>query len=249
MENDVMADRLDKFISENSSLTRSEAKKALALGRVTVNGIISKKGEMKVSETDEVTLDGKNLRKIGLVYVMLNKPAGVISATEDSRDRTVLDLIKENSEIFERCPRNGLFPIGRLDKDTEGLLVISNDGRLSHNLLSPTKHVEKEYIAECEGHLAKDAAERFKEGIQVGDEYRALPAGLSVLKDDGDRCTLKIVLTEGRFHQVKRMCHEVGVEVVHLKRTAFGKLVLPDDLKTGEMRFVKKEEITGECNR
>ncbi|MCR5584641.1 MAG: 16S rRNA pseudouridine(516) synthase [Lachnospiraceae bacterium] len=243
-----MADRLDKFISENSSLTRSEAKKALSGGRVTVNGLVSKKGELKVTDEDEVALDGKNLKKIGLVYVMLNKPAGVISATEDSRDRTVLDLIKENREIFEKCPKNGLFPIGRLDKDTEGLLVISNDGQLSHNLLSPTKHVEKEYIAECEGTLAKDAAERFEAGLQVGDEYKALPAKLTVLSDDGKKCTLKIVLTEGRFHQVKRMCHEVGAEVVFLKRISFGKLVLPDDLKVGEMRFVCKEDITGSDN-
>ena len=240
-----MADRLDKFISENSDLTRSEAKKALSAGRITVNSAVVKKGDVKVTEEDNVTLDGRSLKKIGLVYIMLNKPAGVISATEDKRDRTVLDLIKENREIFEKCPKNGLFPIGRLDKDTEGLLVISNDGQLAHELLSPVKHVEKEYLAVCEGELAEDAAERFECGIQVGNEYKALPAGLTVVSREGNRQTLKIVLTEGRFHQVKRMCHEVGTEVIALKRIRFGNLVLPEDMESGAMCFVNKESITG----
>ncbi len=240
-----MADRLDKFISENSGLTRSEAKKALASGRVTVNEAVCKKSETKVSESDRVTLDGKALKAIGQVYILLNKPAGVLSATEDTRDRTVLDLLKEDPEIRENCPRNGLFPVGRLDKDTEGLLIITNDGVLSHNLLSPTKHVEKEYLAVCDGELAKDAADRFAEGIQVGEEYKAKPAKLTVVSENDNECTLKIVLTEGRFHQVKRMCHEVGVEVRYLKRIRFGKLVLPEDMPVGTMKFIDKKEITG----
>ena len=243
MENDVMPERLDRFISENSHMTRSEAKKALAGGRVTVNGVTVKKGESKVTENDDVTLDGKSLKAAGMVYIMLNKPAGVVSATEDTRDKTVLDLVKENEEIYEKCPKSGLAPIGRLDKDTEGLLVISNDGMLAHNLLSPAKHVEKEYLAECRGKLVENAVRLFEEGIQVGEEYKALPAKLTVVSENASGCTLKIVLTEGRFHQVKRMCHEVGAEVVHLTRIRFGKLVLPDDIKTGEMRFVGKEDI------
>ncbi len=238
-----MADRLDKFISENSGLTRSEAKKALSAGRVKVNSAICKKGETKVTEKDVVTLDGTVLKKIGFVYIMMNKPAGVISATEDSRDRTVLDLIRENKEINDACPKSGLFPIGRLDKDTEGLLVITNDGALSHELLSPAKHVEKEYLARCEGKLDPDAVQRFKDGLRVGEDYTARPAGLTVVSEEENMCTLKIVLTEGRFHQVKRMCHEVGVEVTYLKRIRFGKLLLPDDLKPGEMRFTDSREI------
>ena len=170
MENDVMADRLDKFISENSSLTRSEAKSALAAGRVTLNSSVCKKGETKVTDSDTVMLDGNTLKAAGRVYILLNKPAGVISATEDTRDRTVLDLVKEAPWIREKCPKNGLFPIGRLDKDTEGLLVITNDGVLSHNLLSPKKHVEKEYLAVCTGCLAKDAVQRFDIHC-VGNEY------------------------------------------------------------------------------
>ncbi len=240
-----MADRLDKFISENSKLTRSEAKKALAAGRVSVNSVVCKKGEFKVNEEDEVTLDGKSLKAIGSVYIMLNKPAGVVSATEDTRDKTVLDLIKENSAVFDKCPKNGLFPIGRLDKDTEGIIVISNDGILSHNLLSPTKHVEKEYLAVCDGKLDSDAVQRFADGVQVGEEYKALPAKLTVVSESDIECTLKIVLTEGRFHQVKRMCHEVGVEVRYLKRIRFGALVLDDTMEIGDMRFVRKEDITG----
>lgn len=238
-----MADRLDKFISANSSLTRSEAKSALAAGRVTLNSSVCKKGETKVTDSDTVMLDGNTLKAAGMVYILLNKPAGVISATEDTRDRTVLDLVKEAPWIREKCPKNGLFPIGRLDKDTEGLLVITNDGVLSHNLLSPKKHVEKEYLAVCTGCLAKDAVQRFAEGIEVGCEYKALPAKLTVVSADDGNCTLKIVLTEGRFHQVKRMCHEVGAEVEYLKRIRFGKLELPEDMPVGEMRFVKAEDI------
>ncbi len=243
MENDVMAERLDRFISENSALTRSEAKKALAFGKVTVNGAVCRKGETKVSDEDEVCLYGKQLKTIGLVYVMLNKPAGVVSATEDTRDRTVMDLLKENKEISENCPKNGLFPVGRLDKDTEGLLIITNDGIFSHELLSPNRHVEKEYLAICDGTPVDNAVQLFAEGIEVGTEYKAQPAKLTILSDDGNECTLKIVLTEGRFHQVKRMCHEIGAEVKYLKRIRFGKLLLPEDMKPGDMRFVKKEEI------
>ncbi len=243
MENDVMAERLDRFVSENSALTRSEAKKVLSSGRVSVNSVICKKGDTKVSEEDRVTLDGKLIKTAGLVYILLNKPAGVISATEDTRDKTVLDLLKEKPEILEKCPKNGLFPVGRLDKDTEGILILTNDGILSHNLLSPSKHVEKEYLAVCDGKPSPDAVERFAEGIEVGTEYRALPAKLTVVSETENECTLKIVLTEGRFHQVKRMCHEIGAEVKKLKRIRFGNLLLPEDMKTGEMKFINKEDI------
>ncbi len=243
MEDDVMADRLDKFISTNSGLTRSEAKRALAGGRVTVNGVICKKGDIKTEDTDRIALDGRELKAFKNVYILLYKPAGVVSATEDSRDKTVLDLVKENEEISENCPKNGLFPVGRLDKDTEGLLVISDDGMLAHELLSPKKHVEKEYLAECTGRPADDAAKRFGEGLPVGSEYVAKPAKLVTVSEGENTCTLRITLTEGRFHQVKRMCHEVGVEVTYLKRIRFGKLTLPEDMRPGDMRFIKKEDI------
>lgn len=238
-----MADRLDKFLSDNAGMTRSEAKKAITGGRVRVNDAICKETDRKVSDGDSVTADGKEVRKIGFVYIALNKPAGVISATEDSRDKTVLDLVYENAELEGKIPTKDLFPIGRLDKDTEGIIIITNDGMLSHMLLSPKKHVEKEYIAECSGKLADDAVQRFGEGIMVGEEYRALPAELKVLSKNDDSCSLDIILTEGRFHQVKRMCHEIGVEVEHLRRVRFGKYVLPDTMKLGDMRLIGKDEI------
>lgn len=227
-------DRLDKFLSENSSLSRSEAKNAIKGGRVYVNGQIAKSPEFKVSDADEVVLDKKVLKKVGFIYIVLNKPQGVISATEDGKEKTVIDLIKENPEMKEKIGKKDIFPIGRLDKDTEGLIVLTDDGALCHELLSPKKHVEKVYYAECYGKLSENAVAVFEEGVQVGEDYKAAPAKLEVVEKNEDKCSLLITLTEGKFHQVKRMCHEVGVEVVYLKRIRFGKLELPKELNKGE---------------
>lgn len=243
-----MTKRLDKFLCDNLGLTRNDAKKEISAGSVKVNGETIKKPETKITENDEVTYKSQIIKKIGFVYIALNKPAGVISATEDGKCKTVIDLVYENEEFKGMLPKNGLFPIGRLDKDTEGLIVITNDGMLSHNLLSPKKHVEKEYIAKCEGHILSDACARFAIGIQVGTEYKAMPAKLTVLSEKENEngneyeYDLDIVLTEGKFHEVKRMCHEVGVEVTYLKRVRFGKLLI-SDLKPGEMKFIRKEDI------
>ncbi len=237
-----MQERLDKFLCDNLGITRTDAKKEISAGAVTVNSEITKKPERKITENDEVTYKSQKVKKIGFVYIALNKPKGVISATEDGKCKTVMDLVYENAEFEGLLPKNGLFPIGRLDKDTEGLIIITNDGMLSHNLLSPKKHVEKEYIAKCEGNLDCDAVIRFANGIEVGKEYKALPAVLTVLSEKENEYELKIVLTEGKFHEVKRMCHEVGVEVTYLKRVRFGKMLL-SDLKPGEMKFIRKEDI------
>ncbi|MBO7336293.1 MAG: pseudouridine synthase [Lachnospiraceae bacterium] len=169
---------------------------------------------------------------------MMNKPAGILSATEDGKTRTVLDLVKESEIIPDSIKKKDLFPIGRLDKDTEGLLIITDDGKLSHDLLSPAKHLEKTYFAVCTGEPAKDAAERFRDGIMVGEDYRALPAKLQVVSQGNGRCELLITLTEGRFHQVKRMCHEIGTEVEYLKRVSFGNLKLPEDLRPGDLMLM-----------
>ena len=242
--------RLDKYIAETAGITRKDAKNALSKGRVRVNGQVVKNGDSKVSETDEVTLDGKSLAAEEFLYLMLHKPAGVVSATEDGRDKTVLDLVREQSAPDAESVtaagyflgKREVFPVGRLDKDTEGLLLLTDDGELAHSLLSPKKHVDKVYFARLDGEVPEDAAERFAEGIQVGQEYKALPAKLNVLSVKDGVSEVHITLREGKFHQVKRMCHEIGCEVTYLKRISMGNLVLDETLKPGECRKLTAEE-------
>lgn len=236
-------DRLDKFLAENTDLSRSDAKNAIKKGRVEVDGAKAKSPEMKVDEGNVVTLDGNIVSATGMIYIMLHKPQGVLSATEDGRTRTVIDMVHDHEKIMEKVKKTDLFPIGRLDKDTEGLIFLTNNGMLSHQLLSPKHHVEKKYYAECDGTLSDNASELFEEGLMVGEDYRALPARLEVIEKGPDSCKLYITLTEGKFHQVKRMCHEVGVEVTYLKRVEFGGITLDPSLPVGEMRFLTEDEI------
>jgi 16S rRNA pseudouridine516 synthase len=182
---------------------------------------------------------------------MLHKPAGVVSATEDGRDKTVLDLVKEQSaENPEEAGTTGyflgkreVFPVGRLDKDTEDLLLLTDDGELAHKLLSPKKHVDKVYFARLDGEVPADAATRFAEGIQVGQDYKALPAKLETLSVKDGVSEVYITLREGKFHQVKRMCHEIGCEVTYLKRISMGSLMLDNSLNAGECRKLTPEEV------
>ncbi|MBP3577831.1 MAG: rRNA pseudouridine synthase [Lachnospiraceae bacterium] len=243
--------RLDKYVAESAGITRKEAKTALSKGRVQVNGEVCKNGDRKVSASDTVTLDGKSLKTEDFLYLMLHKPAGVVSATEDGRDRTVLDLVREQSaDSLEEAGVTGyflgkkeVFPVGRLDKDTEGLLLLTDDGELAHKLLSPKKHVDKVYFARLDGVVPEDAPVRFTEGIQVGQEYKALPAKLEVLSVQDAVSEVYITLREGKFHQVKRMCHEIGCEVTYLKRISMGNLKLDETLAPGECRKLTTEEI------
>lgn len=243
--------RLDKYVAESAGITRKEAKTALSKGRVQINGVVCKNGDCKVSEADVVTLDGKSLKKEEFLYLMLHKPAGVVSATEDGRDKTVLDLVREQSATdAESVGENGyflgkreVFPVGRLDKDTEGLLLLTDDGELAHKLLSPKKHVDKVYYARLDGVVPEDAPKRFEEGIQVGQDYKALPAKLEVIAVADGSSEVHITLREGKFHQVKRMCHEIGCEVTYLKRISMGNLVLDEKLKPGECRKLTMEEV------
>ena len=246
--------RLDKFIAEATGLTRKDAKTALNKGRVTINGMVCKDGDKKVSAGDEIYLDGRRLsEQEEFLYLMLHKPAGVVSATEDSRDRTVLDLVREcarknasgEKDLYRiELGKRELFPVGRLDKDTEGLLLLTDDGELAHRLLSPKRHVDKVYYALLDGIVPDDAVKRFAEGIQVGQEYQALPAGLEVLSvcEAEQTSEVKITLREGKFHQVKRMCHEIGCEVTYLKRLSMGGLKLDESLEKGECRRLTAEE-------
>lgn len=244
--------RLDKFVAEAAGLTRKEAKQALSKGRVRVNGEVCKNGDCKVSGAEEISLDGKSLKAEEFLYLMLHKPAGVVSATEDGRDKTVLDLVREQSAADGDSVggkgyflgKKEVFPVGRLDKDTEGLLLLTDDGELAHRLLSPKKHVDKVYFARLNGVVPADAPERFAEGIRVGQDYRALPAKLEVLSVIEGVSEVHITLREGKFHQVKRMCHEIGCEVTYLKRISMGSLRLDEELKPGECRRLTKEEIS-----
>ena len=224
--------RLDKYLSEMGAGTRSELKKAVRAGRVSVNGQRAKDASIHVSAKDEICLDGNRIVYERFVYYMMNKPAGVISATEDARERTVLDLI-------EGQQRKGLFPVGRLDRDTEGLLLITNDGELAHRLLSPAHHVDKVYFARLDGPVGETERRLFAEGLKVDNTFTAMPACLELLENAEE---VKVTIREGKFHQIKRMFAAVGREVLYLKRLSMGPLALDGSLAPGAYRRLTEEE-------
>ena len=242
--------RLDKYLAEMGEGTRQEVKAFIRKGRVMVNGVPVKKPEAKVEEgKDQVTLAGRKIPYQKYLYYMLNKPAGVITATTDSRERTVLDLLGEDR-------RKDLFPVGRLDKDTEGLLLITNDGSLAHRLLSPRKHVDKCYYAKVRGEVTGEDVEQFAQGLFLAGlgeekEEKTMPARLEILKTasasgkEAPGIVSEILLTiqEGKFHQVKRMFQAVGKEVLYLKRLSMGSLKLDPELAPGQYRELTKEEM------
>ncbi len=235
----MKAMRLDKYLSDMGVCSRSEARDQIKKGYATVNGEKIRKADTKIDpEVDEVTYRGRVLAYARFVYYMLNKPAGVVSATEDKKDKTVLDLLPKP------FPRD-VFPVGRLDKDTEGLLLITNDGDLAHNLLSPKKHVDKTYFAKVDGVLTQADVETFREGMDIGEKNLTLPATLEILSvDEMEECsTCHITIAEGKFHQIKRMCLAVGKEVVYLKRLSMGSLVLDESLALGDSRVLTDGEL------
>ncbi len=225
--------RLDKFLCDLNLGTRSQVKKDIKAGFVTVNNSKASRPEQQIDEeADRICYLGQPCIYEKNVYYLLHKPAGVVSATKDRHDRTVLDLL-------EGVERKSLFPVGRLDKDTEGLLLITDDGALTHNLLAPGRHVEKEY--EC--HLAHDFDEHQKtlleQGVDIGEKKPAEPASVRILDDR----KITLTITEGKFHQVKRMLHAVGNEVIYLKRIRMGTISLDDTLPRGCFRKLTKEEV------
>lgn len=229
--------RLDKMISQMQIGTRSQVKDYIKNGAVTVNGQVVKKPEYKVNELeDKICFMGRELCFQKYVYYMLNKPSGVVTATKDNHDKTVMDLM-------HGAVGKDLFPVGRLDKDTEGLLLITNDGALSHSLLSPKRHVEKTYYVECEGELTSEKILMLEQGVDIGDEKITLPANVSNVKQSDGAYSLLLSITEGRFHQVKRMIQAVGGNVTYLKRISFGGLFLDKALAKGEWRLLCQEEI------
>ena len=236
MEDERMM-RLDKFLCETGFGTRSQVKEMLKKGQVTVNGVSAKKPEQKIDEhKDQITCQGKIASYEKYVYYMLHKPAGVVSATEDKREKTVLDLLKSEDR------RDGIFPVGRLDKDTEGFLLLTDDGDLAHRLLSPRKHVDKTYYAKIAGSVTEAHIERFREGLDIGDEKKTLPAMLEILASKTETSEIRITIHEGRFHQVKRMFEAVGCKVIYLKRLSMGAVALDETLAPGDYRPLNEKE-------
>ncbi len=222
--------RLDKILSNCGYGTRSEIKQLIRVGRIAVDGVQAKDGGMHVDpESARIFIDGNLMNYREFIYLMMNKPAGVISATTDTRQKTVLDIIPEEYRRFE------LFPAGRLDIDTEGLLILTNDGRLAHEILSPRKHIPKKYYALVDGIVGEKEIELFKDGVILDDGYKTLPAELTITSS-GMRPEIELVLHEGKFHQVKRMFEAAGSRVIFLKRIEMGGLRLDESLGLGECR-------------
>ncbi len=235
--------RIDKLLANMGYGSRKEVKKLLKDGGVTVNNEMVKDAKLHVNpENDTVSIYGEEVHYREFVYLMMNKPPGVISATEDAVDQTVIDLLEPDHQIFNP------FPVGRLDKDTEGLLLITNDGQLSHQLLSPKKHVPKTYFAVIDGEVTDKDIEAFKEGVELDDGYVTKPGELTILKS-GIRSDIELTITEGKFHQVKRMFEAVGKRVVYLQRLSMGPLKLDEELELGEYRELTEEELTNLLDR
>ena len=237
---DVIMIRLDKYLADMSIGTRTEVKKLIRQGKVSVDGSVVKNPDVKIdAEKQTVICNGNPVAYETFEYYMLNKPAGVISATSDTKDKTVLDLIDSKK-------RKDLFPVGRLDKDTEGLLLITNDGELAHRLLSPKKHVDKLYYARVEGVVTEADKEAFAKGVDIGEEKLTKPAKLEILVQ-GEISEIQLTIQEGKFHQVKRMFEAVGKKVVYLKRLSMGSLLLDEKLALGEYRQLTKQELEDLC--
>lgn len=228
--------RLDKLLTELDAGSRSQVKNMISKGRVMVNDIPAKRPEQKIDpDKDVIRLDHRILNYARYEYYMLNKPAGCVSATQDNLHQTVVELITEST-------RKDLFPVGRLDIDTEGLLLITNDGELAHNLLSPKKHVDKTYYAKVNGKVTKQDAAKFAAGLDIGETEPTRPAELEILLA-GNESEVNITITEGKFHQIKRMFEAVDKEVVYLRRIRMGSLVLDDTLATGSYRRLTDMEL------
>ena len=229
--------RLDKIIASTGRWSRREVKNLTRQGRVLVDGIPARSAEEKADpETAEITVNGEVLAYRRFTWIMLNKPAGYLSATEDGKGATVLDLLPPELQ------KQGLFPVGRLDKDTEGLLLLTNEGGLAHELLSPKYHVEKVYYARVAGRLTEEDCRAFAAGMTLGDGLVCRPAGLEILAA-GEESEARVTLREGKFHQVKRKLAQRGKPVLYLERVRMGNLPLDTSLSRGEFRFLTDAEV------
>ena len=233
--------RIDKYLANMNVGSRKEVHQLIKKGIVAVNGTTVKTPKQQVKESDQVTVNGDAVAYQKYHYFLLNKPKGVLSATEDRSQPTVISLLAPQDRY------QGIVPVGRLDKDTTGLLLLTNDGQLNHELLAPGKHVDKVYRAEIAG-VANDATVKtFASGMTLGDGTKLQPAELKILSQDEehDRSTTEIKIREGKYHQIKRMFGAVGMKVVELERISMGKLTLPANLKRGEYLELKLEDIVG----
>lgn len=229
--------RLDKILAHMGKASRREIKHIIKANRVTVNGIIVRSPDMHIRlDHDRIELDGEPVVYREFIYLMLHKPSGVLSATEDKFEKVVTELLEKEHQVF--AP----FPVGRLDKDTEGLLLLTNDGVLAHNLLSPKKHVDKTYFAKVDGLVTERDINSFAQGVTLDDGYRTMPATLVVLKS-AIQSEVEVTIQEGKFHQVKRMFAAVGKNVLYLKRLSMGPLLLDPLLAPGNYRELWPEEI------
>lgn len=229
--------RLDRFLCELNIGSRNQVKAFIRQGAVTVNGIPVTSPEIKINELlDEVAFHGKRLQYRRFVYYMLNKPEGVVSASRDSRERTVVSLLGKDA-------REDIFPVGRLDKDVTGLLLLTNDGELAHRLLSPKRHVDKTYLAVLEHGLSEEDVHKLESGLDIGEEHPTLPCKVKISEEEHGKHSILLTLHEGKFHQVKRMLQAVDNRVVELKRISFGGLRLDPLLKPGEYRELSVIEL------
>ncbi|MBO5064773.1 MAG: rRNA pseudouridine synthase [Clostridia bacterium] len=230
-------ERIDKIISSRGIASRSEAKLLVKKGQVALNGAIVTDSSVKADENDLITIDGKAVSQERYVYIMLNKPVGVVSATDDKRYKTVVDIIPDEFK------RRNLFPAGRLDKDTTGFCLITDDGDFAHNILSPSKHITKTYIATLDSLIDYEEGRRcFEEGVVLKDGTVLLSAKLSLL-DTSDKPVYKVIIKEGKYHQIKRMFASLGAKVVALERVAMGGLALDEALNPGESRLITADEL------
>lgn len=230
--------RLDKFLANAGIGSRSQVRDYIKFRRVWVDGVPCIKADTKIDkDKNVVTFDKRVVSYDEYIYVILNKPKGVISATEDETEKTVIDLLDDNLKKMK------LFPVGRLDKGTVGLLILTNDGKFAHNTLSPKKHIEKSYFAHINGKIDDEHIKKFKEGVVINGGYKCLPANLSIEYSADNFSKVNITIKEGKYHQIKRMFEAFGKKVVYLKRTSFDKITLDETLEEGQYRLANEKEM------
>ena len=231
-------ERLEKVISNMGYGSRKDVKSFVKKGLIEVDGVVVKDNGMAIDpEKAVIKINGEEVFYRKYIYLMMNKPAGVISATHDNRDETVIDLLYVDHQVFEP------FPVGRLDKDTVGLLLLTNDGELNHRLISPKWHVDKVYYAKIDKKVDQKDVEDFKNGITLDDGYKCMEAKLEIISATDEGSEIRVTIQEGKYHQVKRMFEAVGKKVTYLKREEFGGLTLDSDLEEGEYRELSDEEL------
>ena len=232
--------RLDKILSTQLNISRTDAKQMIKKGRVSVNGIPAKSGDVKVADADIVAVDGNEISYRRFVYIMMNKPKGVISASEGKGEKTVVDLVPSDMQ------RRGLFPAGRLDKDTTGFVLLTDDGEFAHSILAPSRHIDKTYVVTLDKPVTPEAVADFRSGMELNGE-RLLQADAEIISEDATVC--RVVLRQGLYHQIKRMFKKHGLTVLELKRVKMGNLPLDDSLLPGECRYLSQKELDLICSR